>query len=273
MLRARSLVAFVVASLAAGGAFAQSVDAPAAPRVPLDDATGGAYTAPTTLFTPAAALPRFNARVTLGADVQPTGVFSPVRPLITAELGLPAGFTLAAGTTFFGGDQSRVADEFTPFVQVRYHIFGRPDGHGWQVGVSLTGKRVGYNGGDAELEASFQVQYRARRWEVGAQGTFGQSLTEADGHDIEARVYAAWRVIPSLALGVAVQTRADVGEGSPEEEAARAAKGLPELDFIGGALASWTYERWQLGALAGASTIGFANGAAFIGQAFGTVRF
>ena len=263
--------AFVLAGLLAGApAAAEDRDVSGA-RVPTGDPTGGAYTAPTTLFVPAAALPTLNVRMTVGADVQPTGVFSPVRPLLNAELGLGRGFTVALGTTYFGGDQPRALDTLTPFAQLRYQLFGRRDGMGWQGGVSLTGKLVGYQGGEAELEASFSLQYRARRWEAGAQGTFGQSLADGDGHDVEARLYAAWRAIPALALGVTAQVRADVGDDA--NDAAKAARGIPEVDVIGGAMASYTYERWQIGALAGGSTIGFANGLAFVGQAFGTVRF
>lgn len=261
-----------VALVAPGVVSAQTTDAPST-RVPLGDPTGGAYTPPTTLFVPAAALPTLNVRVTVGAYVQPAGTFDAVRPLVNAELGLGRGFTIAVGTTWFGGDPPNTVDGLTPYAQVRYQLFGRRDGTGWQGGVSLTGKRVGWHNGDAELEASFSVQYRAARWEVGAQGTFGQSLVDGEEHDIEARAFAAWRVVPSFALGAAAQLRVDVGNESPEFEAMLRARGLAEVDLIGGAIASYTYERWQVGALAGLSTVGLYENVGFIGQGFGSVRF
>jgi hypothetical protein len=259
--------------LASSTAAAQSADETANARVPLDDPTGGAYTPPTTLFIPAAALPTLNVRVSIGAFVQPVGSFDAVRPTVAAELGLGRGFTIALGSNWFGGDVANTVDGMTPYAQVRYQLFGARDGMGWQGGVSLTGKRVGWHNGDAELEASFSAQYRARRWEVGAQGTFGQSLVDGEEHDLEARVYAAWRVVPSFAVGLSAQLRVDVGNESPALEAMLRARGLAEADLIAGAMASYTYERWQVGALAGASTIGLYENVGFIGQGFGSVRF
>ena len=270
VLGSLSTLVLLCASLTAG---AQTTDGTPSTRVPLNDPTGGAYTAPTTLFVPAAALPTLNMRVTIGADVQPAGSFDAVRPLVNAELGLGRGFTIAVGTNWFGGDQPNTLNGLTPYAQVRYQLFGRSDGMGWQGGVSLTGKRVGWHNGDAEMEASFSVQYRARRWEVGAQGTFGQSLVDGEEHDLEARAFAAWRVIPAFALGVVAQVRVDVGNESPNFEAMLRARGLAEVDMIGGAMASYTFERWQVGALAGLSTIGLNENVGFIGQGFGSVRF
>lgn len=236
------------------------------------DPTGGAYTSPTPLFTPAAALPSLMPRLTVGADVQSAGRLDAVRPFVNAELGLPAGFTVAAGTQWLGGDQSG-ANNLTPFAQVRYQIFGRADGMGLLGGAALTYKRVGYHGGENEVEASFSMQYRAQRFEAGVQGTFGQSLEAGGEHDLEARAYAAFRVVPSLALGVSGQVRGDIGEESAAIEAERARLGRSEFDFIGGATASYTYQRWQFGALLGTSTLGLYEQAAFLAQAQGQVRF
>lgn len=259
-------------SLLAPAAFAQSADAPSE-RVPTSDPTGGAYTSPTLLFTPAAALPSLNVRITTGVDLQtPSDAFYGVRPLLNAELGLPARFTLAGGTSWVGGDTLPTGDGFTPFAQVRYQIFGAADGLGALGGASLTYKRVGYRGGENELEASFSFQYRRPRFELGAQGVFGQSLEEGEEHDLEARVYGAFRVVPQLAVGLSAQVRGDVGE--EEEEAGRPrVAGRNEFDFIGGAMASFTSGRWQAGALVGASTIGMAERAGLLGQLFGSARF
>jgi len=265
-----SVLVVLCISSAAG---AQSTDGAPDGRVPLSDPTGGAYTPPTSLFVPAAALPTLNVRMTVGADVQPAGSFDAVRPRLSAELGLGRGFTMAVGTSWFGGDRSSTLDGLTPYAQVRYQLFGNRDGMGWQGGVALTGKRVGWHNGDPELEASFSLQYRARRWEVGAQGTLGQSLVDGAEHDVEARAFAAWRVTPSLAVGLAAQLRVDVGNESPQLEAMLRARGLAEVDMIGGATASYTFDRWQVGALGGVSTIGLYESAGFIGQAFGSVRF
>ena len=259
--------------LCAATAGAQTADGASEGRVPVGDPTGGAYTPPTTLFVPAAALPSLNVRMTVGAYVQPSGSFDAVRPMVNAELGLGRGFTLGVGTTWFGGDSPNTVDGLTPYAQVRYQLFGRRDGMGWQGGVALTGKRVGWHNGDVEAEASFSLHYRAPRWEAGAQGTFGQSLVDGAEHDLEARAFAAWRPTPALALGVAAQLRVDVGNESPELEAMLRARGLAEADLIGGATASYTFERWQLGMLLGVSTVGLYESAGFIGQGFGSVRF
>lgn len=270
MLRRGPLAASLALSLAAPLAYAQ--DAPSQ-RVPTSDPTGGAYTSPTLLFTPAAALPRLNVRITTGVDLQtPSDAFYGVRPLLHAELGLAAGFTLAGGTSWVGGDTLSAGDGFSPFGQLRYQIFGRPDGLGAIGGAALTYKRVGYRGGENELEASFSFQYRRPRFEFGAQGVFGQSLEEGEEHDLEARVYGAFRVIPELALGVSAQVRGDIGEEEQARGGARPA-GKNELDFIGGGMASLTLGRWQAGALVGASTIGNVERAGFLGQLFGSARF
>lgn len=268
-------LAFVTAAalcvLVPGLASAQTPADNGAPRDRFADPTGGAYTVPTTLFVPAAALPSLMPRVTVGADIQTAGRLSPVRPYLNAELGLPAGFTIAAGTQFLGGDPPRAGDAITPYAQVRYQIFGRADGMGLLGGASLTYKRIGYLGGENELEAAFSLQYRAARYEVGVQGTFGQSLQEGEEHDIEGRVYAAYRVIPSLAIGVSGQVRGDIGE--EEDEAARLAMGRNELDFTGGGIVSYTISRWQFGALVGATNLGLLDRVAFLSQVQGQVRF
>ncbi len=264
--------ALCFASLTAATASAQ--DAPREPAGRFDDPTGGAYTSPTPLFTPAAALPSLMPRLSVGADLQTAGALSAVRPFVNAELGLPAGFTLAAGTQWFGGDRG-AADSLTPFAQVRYQLFGRADGMGLLGGVSLTYKRVGYLGGENEVEASYSMQYRTRRFEAGVQGTFGQSLEDGGEHDLEARVYAAARPIPALALGVSGQVRGDIGEEdeAPAAVAARRAAGRSDFDFTGGAIASYTFSRWQVGALVGATTLGLYQQVAFLSQVQGQVRF
>ena len=84
---------------------------------PPDDPTGGAYTTPTLLFTPAAAVPTWNVRIITSLDIQgPTPVDKlasgacganncvGAEPGIGGELGLPGGFTFAAGTVWVGGD-------------------------------------------------------------------------------------------------------------------------------------------------------------------------
>jgi hypothetical protein len=76
-------------------------------RVPTDDPTGGAFSSPTLLFIPAAALPAWNVRVTLLSEFQSpyqtTDAPRPdagIRPGGSVELGLPAGFVIAAGTNW-----------------------------------------------------------------------------------------------------------------------------------------------------------------------------
>ena len=246
------------------------------------DPTGGAFTSPTTLFT-SAAVPALDVRVIAGADVQPaSGRLDAVRPLLNAELGLGRGFTLGAGTTWFGGDSSNAFNNINPYAQVRYQILGDASGTGPLLGASLAYKRIGDLGGENELEASVSFQYRRARFEAGVQGTFGQSLNNGSERDIEARVYAVGRPIPRLALGVAAQVRGDVGEEcttadeaacEAEERARLMLMQRAEFDILGGGIASFTYERWQLGTLVGASTLGYYNNVGFIAQAFGSVRF
>jgi hypothetical protein len=117
-------IASVLLSLWSTTAFADPApDAPtqsgpfARATVP-DDPTGGAYTTPTLLFIPAAAVPTWNVRVITSLDVQgptapdrlavgtPSNGLSTVgfQPGIAGELGLPGGFTFGAGTIWVGGD-------------------------------------------------------------------------------------------------------------------------------------------------------------------------
>lgn len=240
------------------------------------DPTGGAFIPPTTLFVPAAALPTLNVRVLTGVDLQPTGRFDPVRPMLGAELGLGRGFTVGAGTNWFGGDSSSALNNLTPYAQLRYQILGSASGTGPFLGAALTYKRVGYQGGANEVEASVSFHYRQPRWEIGAQGTFGQSLESGDEHDVEARVFAALRPIPRLAVGVAAQVRGDVGNDATEGPAFvayRRANGINDFDALGGAIANFTIDRWQFGTLIGASSLGIYQSVGFLAQASGSVRF
>src|ERR1700722_8804802 len=78
------------------------------------DPTGGAYTTPTLLFVPAAAVPAGTVRVITSLDMQgPTaedrlasGTSLGFQPGLGGEVGLPAGFTIGAGTNWAGGDTS-----------------------------------------------------------------------------------------------------------------------------------------------------------------------
>lgn len=276
--------------LASVSAMAQVGDEAASPRVPTHDPTGGAYTPASPLFVPAAALPSLNVRARAGVELQPaSGGFAVARPLVDLELGLPAGFTLAAGATWVGGTQvprreTEGVAGLGAWGQVRWQFLGRGREHGLLGGAALTVKANGYRGGEPEIEASVSMQYRTRRFEAGLQGTWGRGLGDEDEHDLEARVYAAYRLVPNFALGVAGQLRAGI-EGD-ETEALRAARCraspggadcLGELDLIAGLSAQYTWERWQLGVLLGASSIGLSQTEAlrfgFYSQASGSVRF
>lgn len=269
--------------LTAAPAFGQDRDGEA-PRVPIDDPTGGAYTPPSPIFTPAAALPTLNVRARAGVEVQPAGGYNAARPLLDVEFGLGRGFTLAAGTTWVGGTPTFDASTLSAYGQVRWQFFGRPDGLGFIGGTALAFKANGYRGGEPEAELSVSLQYRLRRAEFGFQGVLGQGLEEFGERDLEARLYAAWRPIPSLALGASTQLRGELGD--EEEEAARealcrATPGSPacgaDVDLIAGGIASFTYERWQVGALVGASSIGLARvdqfTMGFYSSVTGSVRF
>jgi hypothetical protein len=237
---------------------------------PAEDPTGGAYTTPTLLFLPAGAVPEWNVRVIGSTDLQsPSDVHAGFRPGLGVEVGLPAGFTVGAGTNWVGGDinQNTGSTDFnlglSPYFQGRFHILGAPDGMGFQLGTSVTYKFVGFEGDAGEMEFAVSSQYRHRRFEVGLQGVIGKDFatTAADG---EMHAYAIYRVIPKLGLGAAGQVR--IGISSQP--------GATSYDLIGGAIASLTIDRYQLGALAGASTIGLAQGqAGGLGEVFGTVRF
>jgi hypothetical protein len=239
-------------------------------RVPTSDPTGGAYTSPTLLFIPAGALPMWNVRATLQTELQsPSDVHAGFRPGVGIELGLPAGFTVAAGTDWVGGDinPNTGSTDFnlgiSPFFQGRFHILGDADGQGFQLGTSLTYKFVGFEGDPGEMELALSAQYRRRQFEVGLQGVIGKDFatTDADG---EIHAYALYRVIPQLGIGAAGQLR----EGIVYQP------GETSYDIVGGGIASLTLGRWQVGALGGGSTIGLAQGqAGALGQLFATVRF
>ncbi len=129
------------------------------------DPTGGAYTTPTLLFIPAGAVPKWNVRAIASTELQsPSDVNAGVRPGLGVELGIPAGFTLGAGTNWVGGDVNATGKTdfnlgISPYFQGRYHILGNANGRGWQLGTSLTYKFVGFEGdpGELEMAASFQI--------------------------------------------------------------------------------------------------------------------
>jgi hypothetical protein len=283
MLLAKNSIATVAAlvpTLCAGLAFADpppsvpdSSGTQTSPAVPADDPTGGAYTTPTLLFIPAGAVPVWNVRAIASLDMQgPTpsdrlaaGTSLGFQPGLGAEVGLPAGFTVGAGTMWVGGDTSPtpISGGLSPYLQARYHILGDGDGRGFQLGTSLTYKFVGFQGDPGEMELAFSGQYRQRHYELGIQGVIGKDFatTDADG---EIHAYALYRVIPQLGIGAATQIR--VGLVSQPGETT--------YDVISGGIASLTLGRWQLGALGGESTVGLNQGqVGGLGEVFATARF
>ena len=239
-------------------------------RVPTSDPTGGAYTSPTLLFVPAGALPVWNVRAIASTELQsPSDVHAGFRPGLGAELGLPAGFTLAAGTNWVGGDVNPNTGNndfnlgLSPYFQARFHILGSADGQGFQLGTSATYKFVGFEGDPGEMEVGLSAQYRQRRFELGLQGVVGKDFatTSADG---EVHAYALYRVIPQLGIGGAGQVRTAI-VSQP---------GANAYDAIGGGIVSLTLAQYQIGALGGASTIGLGQGqAGALAQVFGSARF
>jgi hypothetical protein len=238
-----------------------------------DDPTGGAYTTPTLLFVPAAAVPAWTVRAIVSLDVQgPTapdrlasGTSVGIAPGLGGEIGLPAGFTFGAGTNWVGGDTSPmpVSAGISPYLQLRLHLLGDGDGHGFQLGTSATYKFVGFDGDPGEMELAFSAQYRHRLFEVGLQGVVGKDFasTDADG---EIHGYALYRVIPQLGIGAAGQARVAI-VSQPGETT---------YDILSGAIASLTLGRWQVAALGGESTIGLDPGhVGAFGELFATARF
>jgi hypothetical protein len=244
-------------------------------RVPTDDPTGGAYTSPTLLFIPAGAVPVWNVRVTLSSEFQSPydtadapSPDSGIRPGLGVELGLPLGITIGAGTNWVGGDVNTAGHKdfnlgLSPFFQARLHIWGDSSGKGFQLGTSATYKFVGFEGDPGEIELAVSGQYRADRFEAGLQAVIGKDFATTDA-DAEAHAYALVRVIPQLGLGVAGQVRDGVVI-QPGETA---------YDVVGGAIASLTLGRYQVGGLFGASTIGLNQGQfGALGQIFASARF
>jgi hypothetical protein len=244
-----------------------------AARVPTDDPTGGDYTSPTLLFISAAAVPQWNVRVIASSELQsPSDVHAGFRPGLGGELGLPLGFTIGAGTNWVGGDinQTTGRNDFnlglSPYLQARSHILGSIDGRGVQLGAGVIYKFVGFEGDPGEIELAVSAQYRRARYEFGLQGVAGQDFGDSNHHDGEVHAYAVYRVIPQLALGLAGQVRIAI---APPPDA-----GNSSYDVMGGAIASLTLGRYQVGALGGASTLGLNQGhAGGLGQLFGSVRF
>src|SRR5271154_372748 len=116
MTPSRSVTSVLILASALWGSSALADAPPAEPRqdtgnvapverVPTSDPTGGAYTSPTLLFIPAGAMPVWNVRATVSTELQsPSDVHAGFRPGLGVELGLPVGFTVAAGTNWVGGD-------------------------------------------------------------------------------------------------------------------------------------------------------------------------
>jgi hypothetical protein len=246
-----------------------------AERVPKDDPTGGAYTSPTLLFIPAGALPAWNVRVTVLSEFQgpyqsadapnPDAGF---RPGAGVELGLPAGFAVAAGTNWVGGDVNTSGQKdfnlgLSPYFQARFHILGDRSGQDFQLGTSLTYKFVGFEGDPGEVEWAVSAQYRKPSWEAGLQAVMGKDFATTDA-DAELHAYALYRVVPQLGIGAAGQVRDGVviqpGETS--------------YDAVAGAIASFTITQYQIGGLFGATTLGLDQGHfGALGQVFASARF
>jgi hypothetical protein len=261
---------------AAAGASAQEPagDTPR-PRVPIDDPTGGAYTVPTLLFIPAGAVPVWNVRATASSEFQGPSESSTnstpdaaVRPGLGVELGLPLGFTVAAGTNWVGGDvdasgNTRFSAGLSPFFQARLHVYGAENGRGFQLGTSVTYKFVGFDGDPGEMELAFSSQYRQRSWEAGLQAVVGKDFGSTDS-DVELHAYGLYRVLPILGVGAAAQGRYGVVTQQGESE----------YDTMGGGIVSLTIERYQLGGLLGWSSLNLDQGhLGALGQLFVSARF
>ncbi len=160
--------------------------------MPKDDPTGGAYTSPTLLFIPAGAMPAWNVRVTVLSEFQgpyqTAAAPNPdagIRPGAGVELGLPAGFAVAAGTNWVGGDVNASGQKdfnlgLSPYVQARFHILGDRSGRDFQLGTSLTYKFVGFEGDPGEVEWALSAQYRRPSWEAGLQAVMGKDFATTD---------------------------------------------------------------------------------------------
>jgi hypothetical protein len=246
----------------------------AGPPTAADAPGGGGYTSPTLLFIPAVAVPKWNVRVVTLMELQsPSDIHAGFRPGIGGELGLPGGFTVGAGTNWVGGDVSPTNGKtdfnlgLSPYFQARGHIFGSADGKGFQLGAAVIYKFVGFEGDPGEGELAVSAQYRRARYEAGLQGVMGQDFADSSHHDGEIHVYAVFRVIPQLALGGAAQLRVAI---APPPVGAT----VSDYDAIAGAIGSFTFGHYQLGALFGASTLGLDHGhVGGFGQLFGSARF
>ncbi len=243
---------------------------------PKEDPTGGAYTTPTLLFVPAAAVPKWTVRAIVSTELQsPSDVHAGFRPGLGAELGLPAGITIAAGTNWVGGDinPSTGATDFSlglsPYAQARIQIYGDADGRGLQLGTSAVYKFVGFAGDPGEIELALSAQYRQAFYELGLQGAIGQDFGDSNNHDGEIHAYALLRPIPQLGLGAAGQVRIAIAPQPNDPNGPTS-----NYDVVGGALGSLTLGRYQLGLLAGVSSLGLDQGhLGALGQLFGTARF
>jgi hypothetical protein len=222
---------------------------------------------------PAVAVPAWNVRVIASTELQgPSDVHAGFRPGLGGEVGLPAGFTIGAGTNWVGGDVNPTTNTtdfnlgLSPYVQARLHVLGSSDGQGFQLGVGSVYKFVGFEGDPGEIEGHVSAQYRRPRYELGLQAGAGQDFGDSRNHDAEVHAYAVYRVVPQLALGGAGQARMAI--------ARPAGATTSTYDALGGGIVSWTIDRYQLGGLAGASTLGLVQGqVGALGQLFGTVRF
>jgi hypothetical protein len=249
----------------ATAATAKDADPTSEDTVTSSDRTA-ALSTPTPLVTPAVALAPGAARVLLGADLQrPGGTLDSIRPEFQGEVGVGHGVTVGAGSRWVGGDAGHAANGLAPWVQARLQLFGNGL-EGWSGGVGLAYKQIGFGGGERETEASFSATFRSRWLEAGGQAVFGQSLRDAGEHDLEGRVYGAYRVLPIVSLGLAAQLRAAVGEVEPGANTRRA-------DWLAGAIATAYFGGLQVGVLGGGSSVGLITGVGVVGQGFASYRF
>lgn len=268
-------------SLIAAPAFAQNAPDPVtAPAAPMSesgsdpsstiDAYGGPWSAPTFTITPAGALPTGSVRAILGVEGQSRiQARDAIRPLFAVSAGLGRGFTIELGSRWLGGE-NRDVNSHAPHLLARWQIFGPRTGDGLTGSVALRFKWVGFTGREPELEASYTMQYRTRKFDLGGEAVFGFGLAEEE-RDAELRAYAMGRVLRWLSVGVSGQARVDLSD----EDGDRPPSTGPGYDLRGGATASVTVDRYQVSMVAGASNYLLPTGTGIspFGQLMVAARF
>lgn len=134
-----------------------------------------------------------------------------------------------------------------PSARIRYQLLDQAR-FGIDLSLGVRFKTVGFHPNQGEMETFFAAGRSFGRLDVALNGVFGVETGGESGKDVEAKVFALYRVTNSVRAGFDSRLQAEV---SDEEHPTRPALGR-DYDLTAGPALSWLLrEGFQLQALAG----------------------